>query len=101
MTFDVHFKPLAQAEISEAYTWYQQPHINMGEAFLTELEHTSNFLTINPYLYPAVDGDMRCAHLSRFPYSLFFVVDSEVVNVLSCFHQHRDPKSRSDLLGSQ
>lgn len=95
MAFDVHFKPLAQAEISEAYAWYQQSHINMGEALLIELEHTSSFLTVNPYLYPAVDGEMRCAHLSRFPYSLFYVVDGDKVNVLSFFHQHRDPKSRT------
>lgn len=99
MAYRVVYKPLAQAEVSEAFAWYGQPRIQMGDAFLAELEHTSGFLASNPYLYAKAEGDMRCAHLNRFPYSLFYVVDSDTVNVLSCFHQYRDPKSRGDLLG--
>jgi hypothetical protein len=34
----------------------------------------------------------------RFPYALFYVIDDNVVNVLSFFHQHRDPKTREQLL---
>jgi plasmid stabilization system protein ParE len=99
MAYEVVYKPLAQAEVSEAFAWYTQPHIQMGDAFLAELEHTSRFLANTPHLYAKVEGDMRCAHLSRFPYSMFYVVDGDTVNVLSCFHQYRDPKSRSELLG--
>ena len=98
MVFQLVLKPLAQEEVSQAFDWYAQPHIGMGEDFLAELERTCGFLASNPYLYVKVEGDMRCAHLNRFPYSLFYVVDGEVVNVLSCFHQYRDPKSRSTLL---
>jgi len=99
MAFLVVFKPLAEAEVAEAFAWYQQPHIKMGDAFLSDLERTSDFLASNPHLYAKTEGDLRCAHLSRFPYSLFFVIDGITVNVLSCFHQHRNPKSRSGLLG--
>jgi plasmid stabilization system protein ParE len=99
MAYWVVYKPLAQVEVSEAFAWYAQPHIQMGDAFLAELEHTSGFLASTPHLYAKVEGDMRCAHLSRFPYSLFYVVDGDTVNVLSCFHQYRDPQSRSQLLG--
>lgn len=95
MAFQVIFKPLAQLEVSEAFAWYAQPHIRKSEAFLVELEHTSDFLASNPYLYPRVEDALRRANLSRFPYSLFYVIDDEIVNVLSCFHQHRDPKSRA------
>ncbi|MBK5206831.1 MAG: type II toxin-antitoxin system RelE/ParE family toxin [Polaromonas sp.] len=98
MAFQVIFKPLAQLEASEAFAWYDQSHIGMGKAFLTELEHTSGFLSNNPYLYPRIEQKMRRANLNRFPYSLFYVIDDEVVFVLSCFHQHREPKSRDVLL---
>ena len=98
ISYQVVYKPLAQIEIEEAYDWYEQPNIQMGEAFLVELERTSGFLASSPYLYAKVDGDARCAHLSRFPYTHFYVVDGKTVNVLSCFHQHRNPKSRSTLI---
>ena len=98
MAFNVILKPLAQMEVADAYQWYQQPHIQMGDAFLLELERTNAFLTRNPYLYPKVEQDLRSAHLNRFPYTLFYVVDGDTVNVLSCFHQYREPKSRNMLL---
>ncbi len=70
----------------------------MGNAFLEELERTSSFIARNPHLYSCVELEIRRANLSRFPYALFFVIDGANVNVLSCFHQHREPKSRSQLL---
>ena len=100
MSFTVAYKPLAQLEAAEAYQWYSRPDIDMGDAFLAELEHTDRFISDNPYLYPKVEGELRRANLSRFPFSLFYVIDGEDVNVLSCFHQYRDPKSRGDLLNS-
>ena len=98
MTFSVDFKPAAQAEIAEAFAWYAQPHIAMGDAFMMELEHTSSFLATNPQIYVKAEGDLRCAHLNRFPYSLFYVIDGESVNVLASFHQYRDPKARESLV---
>ena len=94
MSFQVIYKPLAQLEVADAYVWYKQAHIGMGDAFLEELEQTNSFLTNNPHLYPCVEQEIRRANLNRFPYSLFYVIDEDAVNVLSCFHQHRDPKSR-------
>jgi plasmid stabilization system protein ParE len=98
MPFEVIYKPLAQLEAALAYEWYSQAHIGMGDDFLDELERTNGFLSSNPHLYPCVELEIRRANLSRFPYSLFYVVDDKTVNVLSCFHQHRDPKSRNELL---
>lgn len=98
MLFRVIFKPLAQIEASEAYQWYAQSHIGMGGDFLDELERTSGFVASNPYLYSCVEVEIRRANLNRFPYSLFYAIDGDSVNVLSCFHQHREPKSRWQLL---
>ena len=93
------FKPLAEAEVAEAFAWYSQPDIGMGAEFLDELERIERFIRFNPLLYPTIDDDMRRASLRRFPYSLFYVIDDDQVQVLSCFHQSRDPKNRGELLG--
>ena len=85
------FKPLAEAEIAEAFAWYAQPEIDKGRDFIADLERVERFIRMNPLLYPRVEGGIHRANLRRFPYSLFYVVDGETVSVLSCFHQHRDP----------
>jgi plasmid stabilization system protein ParE len=91
MTAVLVFKPLAEAEIAEAFAWYAQPEIDKGRDFIADLERVERFIRMNPSLYPRVEGDIHRANLRRFPYSLFYVVDGETVSVLSCFHQHREP----------
>lgn len=99
--FQIIYKPLAQLEASEAFQWYAQAHIGMGNAFLDELERTNGFISNNPHLYSCVEAEIRRANLNRFPYSLFYVIDGSVVNVLSCFHQHREPESRQQLMADE
>ena len=91
MSFSLVFKHRAEAEIAEAFAWYDQPTIRQGEAFFAELERVEHFIRLNPLLYPEVDPSIHRANLRRFAYSLFYVVDGEVISVLSCLHQHRDP----------
>ena len=62
MSFGLVFKRLAEAEIAEAFAWYDQNEIVQGSAFLVELERVERFVRLNPLLYPKVDGDVRRAN---------------------------------------
>jgi len=48
-------------------------------------------ITANPQQFPVVFKNVRGALLRRFPYSLFFVVESETLLIIACFHASRDP----------
>ena len=107
MPASVIYKAAARAEIAEAFGNYESQRQGLGVEFLDELARIEGHLRANPALYQQVDGnelggDVRRAVLRRFPYGLFYVVDDgrvgTQVNVLACFHLHRDPRSRADLL---
>ena len=57
MSFGLVFKRLAEAEIAEAFAWYDQNEIVQGSAFLVELERVERFVRLNPLLYPKVEGE--------------------------------------------
>ena len=101
MPFSVRYKPAAAAEVENAIGWYGRPEINQGTAFVLELERTEAHLASHPELYQRVEGEIRRAVLRRFPYSLFYVIEIDLVLVLTCMHHHQKPRSRGDLLGSQ
>lgn len=42
-------------------------------------------------LYPLVDEDLRRCVLHRFPYSIYYTIDTDTVVVLSVAHQRRKP----------
>lgn len=43
MSFALVFKPRAQAEIAEAYAWYEGQGRGLGRQFLDELERIERF----------------------------------------------------------
>jgi len=46
----------------------------------------------NPRQFPVVFKNVRRALLRRFPYSLFFVIETdETLSVIACFHASRNP----------
>ena len=100
MACSVRYKPAAAAEVAIAIGWYGQPNINQAAAFVRELERTETHLASHPQLYQYVEAEIRRAVLRRFPYSLFYVIENDVVIVLACMHQRQAPRSREKLLGS-
>jgi plasmid stabilization system protein ParE len=98
MVYLFGYTRLAQMEVDEAYHWYSQVDIAMGDAFLADLTRTKRFIEANPFLYQRVEGEMRRATFKRFPYCLFYVIKNDRVIVQSCFHQSRNPKTRAQLV---
>jgi toxin ParE1/3/4 len=103
MAASVLYKAAAEAEIDDAFGTYEQQRLGLGLEFLDELARIEGHLRANPALYQRIEGhqlagDLRRAVLRRFPYGLFYVVEAGQVIVLACFHLHRDPQSREELL---
>ena len=78
----------AEEDIKYAYEWYEEKQINLGTAFVEEVN--SKLLKIEecPDMYMEVMGDVRRALCNKFPYSIYFIMDIIVIAVL---HQRRNP----------
>lgn len=83
--------PLAQLDIKEAERWYEKEAVR-GDDFLAAAEATIGRIQESPFQFPIVWRDVRRALLRRFPYGLFFRVETDTVVVIACFHGRRDPR---------
>ncbi|MQA99725.1 MAG: type II toxin-antitoxin system RelE/ParE family toxin [Actinobacteria bacterium] len=91
MSARVRITPEAEADIQEAYVWYQQARRGLGSQFLDVVQGTLSQVAGHPQAFAVVHGGIRRALLLRFPYGIFYVLDGEDVAVLGCFHARRDP----------
>jgi plasmid stabilization system protein ParE len=91
MTVRVRFRREAEAEVIEALTWYRERGLGLGEEFLRSLDSCLATIQRLPESNPVVYWDIRRALLRRFPHSIFYVYEGDVVTVLACFHAKRDP----------
>jgi plasmid stabilization system protein ParE len=92
VTGSVHFTPAARADVIEAFDWYESRAAGLGSAFQAEMDRQIVRLSENALLFPVIYADVRRARLRRFPYGLFFRIETGDIFVLACFHASRDPR---------
>ncbi|MDP2254441.1 MAG: type II toxin-antitoxin system RelE/ParE family toxin [Polaromonas sp.] len=92
MTWQVVFEAPAQAEIAEAFDWYEQRSYGLGGDFLRVIGAAEEQLSRNPEAFPPTRGRFRRILLRRFPYALHFeLLSGQRVSVLACLHHRRSP----------
>ena len=88
--------PRAESEIEAVVAWYEEQRPGLGREFLRELKTSFARARRAPELYAVVARRTRRMLISRFPYMLLFVQDSERIVVTAVFHLKRNPQRWSD-----
>jgi plasmid stabilization system protein ParE len=84
-------RPEAQTDIREAARWYEDREPGLGLRFLREIRTFLQHINESPLRFPIIEDNVRRALLHKFPYSIYFVSDRDVVSVIAVLHQHRRP----------
>jgi len=87
-------RPEAEAEMADAFDWYEDRVPGLGAEFLLCLDAVLNTIVRSPQQYPRVRREVRRALTRRFPYKIYFVVSETDIVVLSVFHASRNPRCR-------
>jgi plasmid stabilization system protein ParE len=89
----VGFRPAARRELSAALQWYLADGAPaVAERFAWAVERATQLLTAMPQLgHPNHPGLTRSWPLKRFPYTLVYRVQGELLTVIAVAHQSREP----------
>lgn len=88
----VVIEPPAQAEIAQAFAWYEDKSYGLGGDFLRVIAAATERLERNPDSFAPNPQGFRRVPLRRFPYALHFrLLDGQCVSVLACLHHRRSP----------
>ncbi len=89
---NVIFHLLAEQELLDAVSYYEEQGTGLGLDYLGEVEHAVNFLMRYPEAGSKVRGSIRRLTLPKFPYSLLYRVSEEQIRVLAVAHHKRKPQ---------
>ena len=92
MTRKIIIRPEADADIEDAYRWYEKQRDGLGADFLLCVEDGLARIQRNPEMYPIVYKNVYRTLIRRFPYGIFYLIEKNSIVVLSVFHGRRDPK---------
>ena len=91
MTLKVVFRRAARAEFDVAALRYDVQRPGLGAEFVSEIHRAIDLAATYPERFPMKHADIRRTPARRFPYSVFYRVESERIVVLAIFHARRDP----------
>ena len=89
----------AEADLAQAYAWYEEQRIGLGREFMEEASRCLESIEQRPLSFVRIDDLTHRAILHRFPYALFFLVSTEEISVIAAFHMARHPDALSLRLG--
>jgi plasmid stabilization system protein ParE len=91
MAAELVFTPEAEADIVDAYGYYDQQRPGLGEEFMRSLDAAIQLILRTPAMYRVVEGPFRRGLLRRFPYAVFYEYNAGVVTIHGVLHTARDP----------
>jgi len=86
-------RPEAEADIKDAYDWYEAQRKGLGEGFLLCIEEALSRASRNPEIYSIIYKEVRRVLIHRFPFGVFFLEEEDSISVLAVLHARRNPKA--------
>ena len=94
MAADLLLAPEAERDITEAYAWYEERRVGLGEEFLSAIDACIERIRRRPDSYAPVHESYRRSLPRRFPYAVFYKHTGALVTVYAVFHTARDPEKQ-------
>jgi plasmid stabilization system protein ParE len=92
-------RPEAEADLLQAYSWYEEQRLGLGREFMEEVSRCLASIDQRPLSFALVAHQARRAIVRRFPYAIFFVPGGQTTSVVAAFHMARHPDALSLRLG--
>jgi len=92
MKYSLIIRPEAEADINDAFLWYESQSTGLGHEFLRCIE--AGFLAVEqmPEMVAKIYCETRRILIRRFPYAVFYTVFENYILVIAVMHVSRHPR---------
>ena len=91
MARDLIIRSKAEAELVDAFNWYENQVSGLGSDYLNTVDAALSGIQRNPAVHPIVHGKVRRCLVRRFPYAIFYLIEPTKIIVLAVFHVRQNP----------
>lgn len=81
----------AEADIDEAFEWYEQRQTGLGFEFMRAVDARIRSIQRNPDMCGFVERHYRRALVRRFPFAILYAYADDIVTIYAVFHTAQDP----------
>jgi toxin ParE1/3/4 len=92
MNLPLIITPEAEDDLVDARKQYERKRKGLGEEFILCVEDSLDRIRLFPLSGSEIYPGVRRVVVRRFPYGVFYRVDSDQIAVIAVYHGHRDPR---------
>lgn len=81
----------AEADLAEAFDWYEDKREGLGADFLLQVDAGLEFIRRYPEAHPIEYKQTRKHLIRRFPYKIIYLLTEDALVVLAVVHVKRSP----------
>jgi len=85
------YHPEAEVEAIEAAKFYENRVASLGAQFLESIHRAIQIIEAAPDRWRMIDLDVRSYIMPRFPYAIYYRVNSDHIRILAIKHHSRRP----------
>lgn len=89
MTYE--FSPSAENEFVEAFKYYENRQIGLGDKFTNEIYKTIERILRYPHAWTRLDPVFYRCLTRRFPYGVIYSIEAGVVRITALMNLYRKP----------
>ncbi|WP_362927128.1 type II toxin-antitoxin system RelE/ParE family toxin [Desulfonatronospira sp.] len=87
----LRFTDRALGDLEMAFDWYESQFPGLGLEFLDCIEEKIRNIQDLPQTYPVHHGNFRRALVRRFPFSIFYTIEEQVIVLHAVFDNRQSP----------
>lgn len=84
----------ARADLETAFDWYERQQSGLGQDLLDNIEIALQQIASTPKAQPLYHDPIRGCLIRRFPFTLFYSIETEGLIIHSVFHHRLDTRKR-------
>jgi len=92
VTLEVRLRREAEEDLEDAASWYESQQAGLGQQFLDEVLKALETISETPLGFSVIYRNTRRAWIRRFPFGIFYQVESDDVVVIAIIHGSRHPR---------
>ena len=92
MTYRLSIRKEAEADIAEAYQYYESCSEGLGADFMLCIDEAISKIQRNPKLYKVVLRKIRRTLIRRFLYGIYYLLNEDEIIVLAVVHARQNPE---------
>ena len=92
MAYSLSIRKEAEADIAEAFQYYENCGDSLGSEFILCIDESFSRIKKNPKQYKTIYKNVHRALVRRFPFGVYYVLKPNQIIIIGVVHARKSPK---------